>query len=228
MRISNARARNRFRTLVYWILAAGIYFNSAAGEAFSPTSVSNLPMFGSVDQTVGWAFAIPVQHGQQVLVTALGVYDERGDGLAGAHPIGLWKNFGDRNSAELLVTATVPAGTAAQLIGDYRYTSITPVILPPGLMAIGSHYRSGSSDLSPRPVTGEFAPELTFLGSAVSLPGPELTVPSAGIPRGAEGLPNYEFFPVNFRYEIVPEPSTWSIAAIALLALVISKRRKSM
>ena len=58
-------------------------------------------------------------------VRALGAYDADGDGLAVAHGVAIWPLSG----GSPLVTATVPAGTAAFLEGHFRYVNITPVRL---------------------------------------------------------------------------------------------------
>ncbi len=79
------------------------------------------PYYGSV--TVGWQF-VP-QH--DMLVTDLGFFDIGSVGLNTFHEVGIWD--GDQR---LLVSATVPAGTEAPLLGEFRYVAIEPLLLQAG------------------------------------------------------------------------------------------------
>ena len=82
--------------------------------------------------TAGWAFRVGPT---AVQVRALGLYDAT-DGLRDSHPIGLWSAGGS-----LLAQATLPAGTASQRIGSYRYVAIAPVTLNPGqTYVIGAYF----------------------------------------------------------------------------------------
>lgn len=82
--------------------------------------------------TAGWAFRVGPQ---AVQVRALGLYDVA-NGLKDAHPIGLWSASGT-----LLAQATLPAGTASQRIGSYRYVAITPITLNAGqTYVIGAYF----------------------------------------------------------------------------------------
>ena len=76
--------------------------------------------------TKGWAFA-NYSVGSYMAITQLGVFDYGGDGLANSHTVGIWAPDGT-----LLASATVLAGTAAPLVNGYRYTSITPLLIPAG------------------------------------------------------------------------------------------------
>ena len=79
------------------------------------------PLVGSV--TVGWEFTAQ----SDLWVTELGFFDLGQDGLNISHDVGIWDQ--DHN---LLVSATVSAGTAAPVIGEYRYASVAPVLLEAG------------------------------------------------------------------------------------------------
>ncbi|MCX6874514.1 MAG: carboxypeptidase regulatory-like domain-containing protein [Verrucomicrobia bacterium] len=61
-----------------------------------------------------------------VQVTELGTWDYNRDGLNNSHPVGIFDASGNS-----IVTVTVPAGTAAVLIGDWRYVSCGVVTLAP-------------------------------------------------------------------------------------------------
>jgi cysteine-rich repeat protein len=79
----------------------------------------------------GWQF----QTTASVTVSALGVYDSSdgdgpvmpGNGLNFAIPVGLYDS-----GCTQLASVTVPAGTAATLISDYRYVGIAPLVLAAG------------------------------------------------------------------------------------------------
>jgi hypothetical protein len=79
------------------------------------------PLVGGV--TCGWAFTPQID----VLVTELGFYDFLGDGLNIRHDVGIWNEEG-----LLLTWARVPAGTAAPLVGEYRYSPAPQVLLLAG------------------------------------------------------------------------------------------------
>lgn len=76
-----------------------------------------------------------------VTVTQLGFWDQGADGLLGAHQVGLYDNS---SPAAPLATATIQAGTASSLAGEFRYEPITPVVLAPNTWySIGAHYQGG-------------------------------------------------------------------------------------
>ena len=79
------------------------------------------PLIGSV--TVGWEFTAEAD----LWISELGFFDLGQDGLNISHDVGIWDQ--DHN---LLVSATVCAGTAAPVIGEYRYASVAPVQLEAG------------------------------------------------------------------------------------------------
>ncbi|MCP9465721.1 MAG: VPLPA-CTERM sorting domain-containing protein [Nitrospira sp.] len=75
--------------------------------------------------TLGWKFAVH----EPVFAHSLGVYDSGQDGLADSAQVGLWLATG----GEPLVTAIIPAGTDAALDGFFRFVSVSPVVLTPGI-----------------------------------------------------------------------------------------------
>jgi hypothetical protein len=62
-----------------------------------------------------------------VTVSALGAWDDDLGGFAHAIPVGLYDS-----ACQELASVTLPAGTAATLLGQYRYASIPPVALSAG------------------------------------------------------------------------------------------------
>ncbi len=149
----------------------------------------------------------------------MGVYDGGADGLATSHPIALWRYLGV-NQGELLANAVVSAGTSAPLVDGYRYSSITPVAVPPqSIIVVGAQYAQSDPDNNVIPFTGTVAPALKFAGS-LGTPGPNLPMPAGGYSQG-EGSPNYAFFPVNFQFQIIPEPPPWLVLASGLALFLL-------
>jgi hypothetical protein len=104
----------------------------------SPIS-STVPYEG----TVGWSFVVNEARN----VRFLGVYDADADGLAVATEVGLWERDMLSTNGYLLASATVPAGTAGRLSGQFRYTDIPGLTLQPGL-----EYTLGALYNQPTPV----------------------------------------------------------------------------
>src|SRR5437667_11273685 len=67
---------------------------------------------GNGQFTVGWAFHV----NSTITVTNLGVFDAQGDGLNGAHNVGIWTAGGT-----LLGSNVVPGGTGGFLDAGFRY-----------------------------------------------------------------------------------------------------------
>ncbi len=131
---------------------------------------------GSVGTAEGWEFTV----NDTAQVWALGIWDSFGDGLAGAHDVGLLKSDGT-----LLASATVPAGTSAALVGDARVQFVAPVTLQPGehyvLVALyGVAPGSGADNL----IQGgcwQFDPLVNFIQGRRQFPANGVTVPPPGV-----------------------------------------------
>lgn len=93
---------------------------------------------GGVGVVEGWEFTV----GSTVTIAALGVFDEPSSaGLAEEHPVAIWDS-----AQQMLATATVPPGTAAQLIGGFRYVPIGGLTLSPGTYTIGAYFPPPRND----------------------------------------------------------------------------------
>src|SRR5205085_1953223 len=92
------------------------------------------------DQTVGFQFT---DGGPNLEVTALGVWDQNGDGLLNSHFVGIWDINGN-----LLGQVLVAAGTTDPLIGEFRYATLTqPILLNCGFQyVIGANYPGVGAD----------------------------------------------------------------------------------
>src|SRR6185437_4831895 len=64
---------------------------------------------------------------ETVSVSALGYYDDGGDGLLTPHNVGIFDSNGVLQAATFLTS-----GTTTPLVGQFRYQDITPVLLPAG------------------------------------------------------------------------------------------------
>ena len=131
----------------------------------------------SLNQTIGFKFAVL---NEAVTITALGFYDQNGDGLTTAHQVGLWTDSG-----QLLESITIPSGTVATLIipagtpgGGYRYSNLSaPRVLDPNTnYVIGSLHSltdpivNGVSNLLMNPAIGYVDSRLSFNNSGFTFP----------------------------------------------------------
>ncbi len=189
---------------------AGFLLNGSGGGPFGS--------FGSQGNgTAGFGFSIT---GPSMQVTALGIWDENGDGLAQAHEVGLWNSTGT-----LLASVVVPSGTAATLVGEFRYVDLaSPVMLQTNqTYVLGAHYQSpadvfrldNNADMPPL-----FSPGVTFeqprSNGGFTFPNPTLgTFTDVG--------PNLEFSDPA----AVPEPSGLVLAGFGLAGLLAYQRRRS-
>lgn len=131
----------------------------------------------------GWQF----QTTASVTVSALGVYDSStgdgpvipGDGLNFAIPVGLYDS-----ECKELASLTIPAGTVATLIADYRYVGIAPLVL-----SAGQTYRVGAvmrcDDFTPQfqnPTGFSIDPSLTAVETRRIAGGSSLACPTQTSP----------------------------------------------
>jgi hypothetical protein len=93
-----------------------------------------------------------------VEVTALGYYDEGGDGLVNEHTVGIFEK-----SNRQLVSDTVTVDGGSTLEGAFRYEEVTPVVLKGGT----SYVVAGSTNAPYDPMAGgtdvAWAPELGYV-----------------------------------------------------------------
>ena len=89
--------------------------------------------------TWGWEFIVSAP----VVVDGLGFLDLGADGLGTSHQVGLW----DGTSSALLASTTVTSGStlvaSADASGDWRFESVAPIVLGPGVYIIGAYYPVG-------------------------------------------------------------------------------------
>jgi hypothetical protein len=130
------------------------------------------------------------------------------DGFAESHQVGIYTSTGT-----LLVRGTVTAGTAAPLVGQFRYTSdlfladgVTPVsgplVLSPGLYRIAGVTGSENYMFLSDPAQLESEPHVV-MGQQYEIESSDLVFPTTDI-----GLDRTGYFGPNLLIVPVPEPTT--------------------
>lgn len=145
-----------------------------------------------------------------MVISELGFIDNNLDGNIIAHQVGLWNSMGT-----LLGSVTIPSGTSAPLIGEFRYESLaTPITLASGSTYIlGAYVQNGDGD-----IWQDGGVSFT-LGLPVSNVGAAFTDTSFAYPGGQ--FPNNGLPYLGPNMIQVPEPTT--LAALVLgFALLFS------
>jgi hypothetical protein len=192
-----------------WTLLLGLAlaFLQATASTFAQTpslTFDDGRQIGTVGN-VDYGFEFTVN--QSFTIGSLGVFDLGLDGLVESHLVGLFATSGT-----LLASTTVPAGTAAPLINQFRYSAITPLTLAAGLnYRIGVYYPDGNEPLLDYASNLVVDPRLTIVGGRWGRFG--FHDPSAD--NTALHVPC--IFGPNML--IVPEPATISLLVLGALAL---------
>ena len=194
--------------------------------------------------TVGTTFNVGASN---LVVTALGFYDGPnnalansagtfGDGLLESHRVGIFDSAGTL----LTLTLTIPSGTGAKLINDFRYVTLgTPLTLLAGqnYTIAGQIPTTGgaSSDVWRDDVN--ITSSFTF-GAGVTK---DVSGSNGNNPRYYSGPPTNSTFAdgvfqatnnegvgyasANFEYSVVPEPTT-AITLVSGLGMLLLRRRR--
>lgn len=215
------------RTLIQTIVLSGTLacasFPALIGMGTSGGTVSASEAVG----TIGFAFSVNTA----VNVTALGYWDEGGDGLVTSHDIGLWDSTGT-----LIATLIVPNGTGGTLQSGFRFVNLgAPVAL-----AVGNYVLGGFTGVPPTGGLGDrflieptlaVAPQLSF-GQDRFITGASLALPTQTSP-----FLSAAFFGPNLLIEVpvppngdVPEPSTLvsMIGGMVFVAFGLHRRRRNV
>jgi hypothetical protein len=161
---------------------------------------------------VGWIFKAE----QNINVTALGMWDESGDGFAASGlDVGLWDVAGN-----LLASTSVNSGNT--LTNGFRFASIGATSLTAGTnYVIGG--LTGPSDQYRATATVTNSAGASWLGARY-VNGPSLAFPTNTFVNTAG------WFGANFQYEqpaAAPVPATLALFGFGLLSLGWSRRRTS-
>ena len=182
----------RLVRFVLLLLAITFLFRDLRADTTAVALGSFTPERKQGTQTFGWRFTVntPIQ------VTKLGILDADRNGLSDSHLVGIW----DEASKALLVSGTVPAGTAGLLDGDFRFVDVTPKRLAPGSYVIGAYYVDSVRDWNVRDAGSmTVQPQITHTGSCYSSPVPTgFVFPNVqeNLPRAHFG-PNFQFIPAS-------------------------------
>ena len=170
-------------------------------------------------ECIGFDFTVG---SQSLLVSDLGMFDFNGDGLANFHAVRLW----DMNS-NLLANITIPAGTDALLLNDFRYEPLTNEVM----LAAGGKYILGvsfASAFAPGDPDRSYVSDSAAIFDADIIPGREReSGPISSLPPAVIASP---FGPVpgpNALFTVVPEPSFFGLLMAGGLGLLGARRREA-
>jgi hypothetical protein len=182
----------------FFLLAIALVVSSHPGPAYA-AAIDLIQIdfeYDSSAWTLGWKFTV----NESSSIHTLGVYDSGQDGLASQADVGLWLASGGTPLAQ----TTIAAGTAAPLDGYFRFASVTPVALTPGVEYIVGAYLADGLATSLFGGNGTVDPRVNIIDVRYSDFGsaafglPDLTDP------GTDGA---AFLGANFQLTPVPLPA---------------------
>ena len=166
----------------------------------------------------GFEFYAPVAG---TTINALGYWDATGTGLVAPHTVTLFKYAGSGSSYNPLVSATIPAGTAAPLINGYRWVSIPTTPLPNSgqgggyyvMLAVHSQDTwANSIGTAPylNPAIGTVSGQgLIDNGTSFTVLGDPIDIAGTGNPNQGFGGPNLAFLTNSLPPSASPAQITW-------------------
>jgi hypothetical protein len=153
----------------------------------------------SGDFVLGYRFTV---NGQNITVDRLGTFDDGQNGLLTSNTVGIFRE----SDQSLVVSATVPSGTTANLTGFFRYVPVASTILTANTTyRIGANFFFGLDPYSFNNAGFTVDPAITY-NSAVEESGSTFAYPSQSFGNASNG-----FFGGNFTFT-TPVPFEFSPA----------------
>jgi hypothetical protein len=153
-----------------------------------------------------------------ISVTDLEFYNLGGGGLGGSAQVGIWSNTGT-----LLAQTVIPAGTAAPILGGFRYE---PLANPISLLQGDTYYVGGRASSTDSTMTNipnvTFAPEITYNDGQFG-PNGSFSFPSTAAGGNASSA---GAFGGSFLFEPIPEPGELGLLILAGTGLGFACRRR--
>ncbi len=225
--IRGMRCKAHHATVVGMAIA-GFVLGSLSARATDTPLLSNptgtLRTYSDGVDTINAAVGYQFTPTSNLTVVALGFYDAGQDGLTIAHSVQLWMWTGPTNgfSSGLLVgSVTIPAGTSATLIGDYRYEPIPSITLTNGV-TYGLQASSTTDQWPER--DGSFTLDLPVVMNQAWYNGGDPTLFQGGLQSVTETGSVY--LAPNLLGFAVPEPSSVLLVGLGAEALWARRRRK--
>ena len=170
---------------------------------------------GTVQNSMaGWRFDTI----QSIQINALGVYDSTGTGLIDSHQVGIWDSGGN-----LLAEATIPSGSGATLIDNFRYVPISTLNLAAGqIFTVAAFYGPPDDAIISAFANITTDPRISYVDCATSL------TTQFSDPINFNTLNLAGDFGPNFTMTAAaaPEPTTWLLLGIGISFLFAAGRRQ--
>ena len=196
--------------MLYVVFASALVVRAEILPALELERNSSSYSGGGTDRTRGWEFTVT----EDLAVAGLGIFDLEEEplfapGLVHSHEIGIWE------SGELMYSTTIPAGTEAVLIDQFRYVETEPFWL-----TAGETYVVGATTLVDPFVGNNSSARITTI--------PSITYERTLISPSDSGfsLPTLEqeFYLFGPNFLVVPEPMTVVMFSLSGLFLVRKRR----
>lgn len=217
------RVNFAFLAVVLLVLGSAPTRSHGASAVTFPTPTTPSTVSSRFD--VGFDFTVSIP----LMVTALSFYDFNADGLAVSHAVGLFTR--DALSLVPLTLAQVTVTTMSPLLDSFRYVTITPLTLVPGVTyTMGAFTQTNAQ--SPGDVFFSQVANVSFAPGFVLGEAKTSQIDQDGLvqPTVSASYANQGFFGPSLLVQPIPEPATWAMVCGAvgtLLGLQRVRRRRA-